>query len=146
MKYMAQGKAFTLEERKTIIESLRPYLEMGFSRNKSCNFIGLDPTTLSKWVQDDESLSMKLTSWENVNSALALANIHQALKNEGELAGKGEIRMDNSWKLISKLEEGYKDKVDITSNDKELPTPIMQINGILADNSNKQDSETNEED
>jgi transposase-like protein len=51
---MAQGKPFTPEERKIIIESLRPYLEMGFSRNKACKFIGLDPTTLSKWVQDDE--------------------------------------------------------------------------------------------
>jgi hypothetical protein len=118
---MAQGKPFTPEERATIIESLRPYLEMGFSRNKSCRFIGLDPTTLSKWVQDDEALSMKLVSWENVNSALALANIHQALKNESILAGeKGDVRVDNSWKLISKLEEGYKDKLDVTSNDKEV--------------------------
>lgn len=116
---MAQGKAFTPEERETIVESLRPYLEMGFSRNKSCRFIGLEPTTLSKWVQDDEALSMKLTSWENVNTALALSNIHQALKNEAILATeKGDVRMDNSWKLVSKLEDGYKDKVDITSNDK----------------------------
>ena len=118
---MAQGKPFTLEERKTIIESLRPYLEMGFSRNKACKFIGLDPTTLSKWVQDDEVLSMKLVSWENVNTALALANIHQALKNESVLAtDKGEIRVENSWKLVSKLEDGYKDKLDVTSNDKEM--------------------------
>lgn len=115
---MSQGKAFTSEEKVTIIESLKPYLEMGFSRNKACRFIGLDPTTLSKWVQDDESLSMKLVSWENVNTALALSNIHQALKNESLLAlEKGDIRMDNSWKLISKIEEGYKDKLDVTSND-----------------------------
>ncbi len=126
---MAQGIAFTPEERQTIIESIRPYLEMGYSRNKSCRFIGLDPTTLSKWVQDDDSLSMKLTSWENVNTALALANIHQALKNESILATeKGDIRMDNSWKLISKLEDGYKDKLDVTTNDKELPTPIIPLN------------------
>lgn len=118
---MSQGKAFTEKERQTIIESLRPYLEMGFSRNKSCRFIGLDPTTLSKWVQQDESLSMKLVSWENVNTALALANIHQALKNESILASeKGDIRMENSWKLISKLEEGYKDKLDVTTNDESI--------------------------
>lgn len=122
---MAQGKAFTPEERASIIESLRPYLEMGFSRNKSCRFIGLDPTTLSKWVQDDEALSMKLVGWENVNSALALANIHQALKNESVLATeKGDVRMENSWKLVSKLEEGYKDKLDVTSNDEKL-TPVL---------------------
>ncbi len=116
---MAQGKAFTPEERSSIVESLRPYLEMGFSRNKACKFIGLEPTTLSKWVQDNESLSIKLVAWENVNSALALANIHQALKNEAILATeKGDVRVDNSWKLVSKLEDGYKDKLDLTSNDK----------------------------
>lgn len=116
---MAQGKAFTPEETETIIQSLRPYLEMGFSRNKACSFIGLPPQTLSNWVKENESLGIKLVSWENVNTALALANIHQALKNESILATeKGDVRMDNSWKLVSKLEDGYKDKIDVTSNDK----------------------------
>ena len=134
---MAQGKAFTQEERARIIESLKPYLEMGFSRNKSCNFIGLDPTTLSKWVVDDESLSMKLTGWENVNTALALANIHQAMQNEAILVNeKGETRVDNSWKLVSKLEDGYKDKLDVTSNNKDLPTPIIQLD-VLNNHSNE---------
>lgn len=111
---MAQGKAFTPEQRETIIQSLQPYLEMGFSRNKACAHIGLPPNTLSNWVKNDESLGMKLTSWENVNSALALANIHQALQNENELLSKGnEVRADNSWKLVSKLEDKYKDKQEV---------------------------------
>lgn len=134
---MAQGKAFTPEERARIIESLKPYLEMGFSRNKACNFIGLDPTTLSKWVVDDQSLSMKLTGWENVNTALALANIHQAMQNEAILVNeKGETKVDNSWKLVSKLEDGYKDKLDVTSNNKDLPTPIIQLD-VLNNHSNE---------
>lgn len=145
---MSQGKPFTKEERQTIIESLKPFLEMGYSRNKSCRFIGLDPTTLSKWVQDDESLSMKLVSWENVNTALALANIHKALKNEGEKAEEGDTRMDNSWKLVSKLEDGYKDKLDVTTNDKDLPTPILgNINNVIpSNNSSQEDSTVEEED
>lgn len=136
---MAQGKPFTQEEREIIIESLRPFLEMGFSRNKSCRFIGLDPTTLSKWVQDSEALSMKLVSWENKNSALALANIHQALQNEAVLtAEKGDVRVDNSWKLISKLEEGYKDKLDVTSNDKEITVAGFQF--VRNDDNNSKDN------
>jgi transposase-like protein len=125
---MSQGKAFTPEERETIIQSLRPYLEMGFSRNKACRFIGLPPQTLSNWVVEDESLGMKLTSWENVNTALALAVIHQTIQNEKLKADEGDTRAENSWKLISKLEEGYKDKLDVTSNDKDLPTPIIPLN------------------
>jgi hypothetical protein len=124
---MSQGKAYTPEQRATIIESIRPFLEMGFSRNKSCAFIGLHPTTLSKWVQEDEALSMKLTAWENANSALALANIRKAIENEGQKADEGDTRMENSWKLISKIEEGYKDKIDFTTNNKELPVPILTV-------------------
>ena len=118
---MAQGREWTTEQREEIIQSVKPYLEMGFSRNKACSFIGLPPQTLSNWVKDDEALGMKLVSWENVNTALALANIHQAIQNEKILTEeKGDVRVDNSWKLISKIEDGYKDKVDITSNDKEV--------------------------
>ena len=138
---MAQGKAWTREERETIVNSLQPYLEMGYSRNKSCTFIGLSPQTLSNWVQDDDALGIKLVSWENVNTALALANIHQAIRNEGMKAGEGDTRMENSWKLISKLEDGYKDKLDVTSNDKELPAPIISLDALLRNQSPSKDSE-----
>ena len=72
---MAQGKAWTEKERETIIQSLKEYLELGFSRNKACEFIGLPPQTLSNWVQHDESLGMRLTGWENAMNKLALANL-----------------------------------------------------------------------
>jgi hypothetical protein len=141
---MSQGKAFTPEQRETIIESIKPHLQMGFSRNKACAFIGLDPTTLSKWVVADESLSMKLTSWENSNTALALANVYQALQNENELLGKGtEVRADNSWKLLNVKEDGYKPKQDITSNDVALPTPILTVTkDVHINDSNEEDSST----
>ena len=118
---MAQGKEWTAEQREMIIQSIKPYLETGFSRNKACAFIGLPPQTLSNWVKEDAALGMKLTSWENTNSALALATIHQAIQNEKMKADEhGETRVENSWKLISKLEEGYKDKLDVTSNDESV--------------------------
>ena len=82
---MAQGKAYTEEQKTTIIESLQDYLELGFSRNKACELIGLDPTTLSKWVQKDEALSMKLQGWENAINKLALANIRDAIMKESEM-------------------------------------------------------------
>lgn len=120
---------------------------MGFSRNKSCAFIGLAPGTLSNWVKEDASLGMRLVGWENVNTALALANIRKAIENEGEKADQGDTRMENSWKLVSKLEEGYKDKLDVTSNDKDLPAPIITLNrngSVPRDNSTSEDSSTGE--
>lgn len=137
---MAQGKEWTIEEKETIIQSLKPYLEMGYSRNKACSFIGLTPSTLSNWVKDDESLGMKLTGWENVVNTIAIANIKKAIELEGK--DEKDIRKENSWKWIERKEESFKPKQDVTTNDKDLPTPIMKLDGILPNNSNNQNSET----
>lgn len=44
-------------------------------------------------------------------------------------------------KLILSSNHGYKERTDQTTNDKDLPTPIMQLDGILPNNSNAEDSE-----
>jgi hypothetical protein len=79
---MAQGKAFTKEQKDSIIESLRDSLELGFSRAKSCKMIGLDDTTLSKWAKEDESLSMKLQNWENAINRMVMSNLQQQIASE----------------------------------------------------------------
>lgn len=122
-----QGEAYTPEERIRIVNSLQPFLEMGYSRRKSCDFVGFNHATLSLWLKDDAGLLTQVMAWENTNNALALANIHQALKNEGKKAEEGDTRMENSWKLVSKLEDGYKDKLDVTSNDESVAIAGFQF-------------------
>lgn len=109
---MAQGIAYTDKQRESIIESLRPYLESGFSRNKSCNLIGLDATTLSKWASDDEALSMKLEGWENAINKLAMANIADAIRREGELPD--DVRKENSWKWAERKIRELSPKSELT--------------------------------
>ena len=121
---MAQGKAFTEKEREDILESLRPHLELGFSRSKACKLIGLDESTLSKWVKASEALSMKLTSWENTTNAIAMASIQMAIRKEAE---SDDLRKENSWKWLQTKEETMKPKQDVTTNDKDLPTPILNV-------------------
>jgi len=112
---LAQGKAFTKEERESIVESVRPYLEAGFSRNKACEAIGLHPTTLSKWVQEDESLSMKLKGWENVMSKLALANIFSALTKEAEM--DDNKKETSKWYLERREKETFSTRTEQTGAD-----------------------------
>lgn len=115
---MAQGKAYTPEQRESILESLRPYLEMGFSRSKSCKLIGLNETTLSKWVQADEALSMKLEGWENVLNAVAISNIADAIRREGEL--EDDLRKDNTkWWLERKMKQDFSTRTEATGADGE---------------------------
>lgn len=123
---MAQGKEWTTEERQTIIQSLKPYLEMGFSRNKACSLIGLAPSTLSNWVSEDESLGILLASYENVVNTMVMQNIVQAIKKESEL--DDDLRKENSWKWAERrMKDDFSLKTETDVSVKELPKPIMDI-------------------
>lgn len=117
---MSQGKAYTPEQRNSIIESVKPFLEMGLSRNKACDAIGLDPTTLSKWVVADEALSMKLKGWENTMNLLAISNVNSALQKEAEM---DDARKETSkWYLERRMKNEFSPRVEQTGAD---GTPIV---------------------
>jgi hypothetical protein len=120
---MAQGKAYTEKEKEIILESLRPHLELGFSRSKACKLVGLDETTLSKWASSSEALSMKLTSWENMTSAIAMANIQMAIRKEA--MSEDDVRKENSWKWAQTKEETMRPKQDITTDD--MPINVTDL-------------------
>ena len=93
---MAKGKGWTKEEKETIIQSLQPYLEMGYSRNKACNFIGLAQATLSNWIKENPALGMKVVGMESVVDTMVMANLRDAIRREGELPD--DLKKENSWK------------------------------------------------
>lgn len=133
---MAQGREWTKEEKEILIQSLKPYLEMGFSRNRACGFIGLAPQTLSNWVSCDEALGMKLTGWENAVNVIAIKNVADAIKREGEL--EEDIKKENSWKWLEKrAKEEFATRVENTGKDGE---PLK----IVFDNSFKLNTEEND--
>ena len=136
---MAQGKAYTPEQKERIIQSLREYLELGFSRNKACSLIGLAPGTLSNWVKDDEALGMKLEGWENKLNALAISNIAQALMAEGE--NEDTRKETTKWWLERKMKADFSTRLEQTGADgKDLPTPILSY--VQTDDSNKENPTT----
>lgn len=121
---MSQGKAFTPEQRETIIKSLQPYLEMGLSRNRACSLIGLSPVTLFNWIKDDEALGIRIQGWENAMNVLATANIKQALEKEAET---DDTRKETSkWWAERRMKNDFSTKTesDITSAGNEI-NPIL---------------------
>ena len=124
---MAQGKAFTPEQREMIIQSLKDYLEVGFSRNKACSFVGLPPQTLSNWVKEDEALGIKLQGWENAMNKLAMANLRDAMLKEAEM---DDNRKETSkwWAERKMKDDGFSTRSEHTGADgKDLPTPIIKL-------------------
>lgn len=122
---MAQGKEWTKEQREVIIESLRPYLEMGLSRNRACSLTGVDATTLSKWAKEDEALSIKLQGWENAMNVLATANIKMALEKEAETE---DTRKETSkWWAERRMKDDFsiKQEMDLNNPDGNLKTIVI---------------------
>lgn len=68
----------------------------------------------------------------------------------GEAIQRSRLRVDTRKWLMSKMKpKKYGEKLDLTTDGKELPQPIMKLeisNGILRDNSNKENISTDEED
>lgn len=138
---MAQGKEFTSEQKEMIIQSLKEYLELGFSRNKACGIIGLPPQTLSNWVKNDEALGIRLQGWENAMNKLAMANLRDAMIKEGEVE---DNKKDTSkwWAERKMKDDGFSTRIEQTGADgKDLPTPIISLDAIFGNNSAPQDSE-----
>ena len=111
-----QGKPYTKAQREVIIESLKTYLQLGYSRNKACSFVGFDPTTLNKWVMKDNALSMKLIGWENEVSILSRRNLRSSIEE------KKDNNISLEW-LRAKDRQEFGKNVDVTSDHK----PISQI-------------------
>jgi len=126
---MSQGKKFTPEQREQAIESLQAYLEVGFSRNKACEMVGLNPSTLCRWVEADESLGMKLRSWENAINMVVMSNLKQAIEKESEL--DDDLRKENSWKWAERKmkDDGFSTRNETTGKDGE---PILGTNEEIA--------------
>jgi len=123
---MAQGKEWNTEERETIIQSLRPFLEAGFSRNRACESIGLTPSTLSNWVKANDALGMKLQGMENTLNILALANIASALQTEAE--NEDPRKEMSRWYAERRMKQEFSTRTESTGADgKDLPTPIVTI-------------------
>lgn len=125
---MAQGKPFTPEQRKQAVESIKPHLELGYSRNEACRMVGLDPTTLSKWCKKDETLSMKLASWENAVTTVAIANIRDAVLKESEMSDDNK-KETSKWWLERRAKKDFSTRMEQTGPDGEslIPTPIIKI-------------------
>lgn len=122
---MAQGKAYTDKQREMILESLKDYLELGFSRSRACKMVGFDETTLSKWLSNDEALSMKVQGWENAMNKLALANLRDALLKESQ--SDDSKKETSKWWSERKMKEDFstKSETDITSQGEQLGVVIL---------------------
>lgn len=96
---------------------------------------------MSTWIKEmlnDPDFELKLKNGTIIKGAPMGAIIKTAIAK----AVSGDMR---AFDILGKY--GFGTKVDVTTNGKELPTPIMKLNdGVLPNNSNNEDSQPQQED
>ena len=69
---MAQGIAYNKEE---VMKVLEEYFRLGMNVSKACKYAGIDQSTVSRWLKDDPTLSLKVQGWQNLVNMTARKNI-----------------------------------------------------------------------
>jgi|TARA_Y100000310_G_scaffold145087_1_gene144438 hypothetical protein len=111
---MSQGLA---RDKDSVIEALRPYLQLGCSVNKACNYAGIAQSTVQTWIDNDPDLRLKFTSWRNMVSA-------SARKNIAECVIKGEIE-ESKWWLERREKADFSTRSELSGADGK---PVIMLN------------------
>lgn len=81
----------------------------------------------------DDGTNDTYTKENNDGSTLEVTNT--------DVIARSRLRVDTrKWYLSKVLPKKFGEKIDMTTNGKEIPQPIMNINGILSNNSDAEDS------
>jgi len=76
---MSQGIPFNKEE---ILKVLEEYYRLGMSTTKACKYAGIEQSTVNRWLQDDEMLSIKVKAWQNSVNVTARKNIVRRIEGK----------------------------------------------------------------
>lgn len=116
---MAQGKPFAGKEREGFIDILRPYLERGNSLLRAYNLaFGCllekltlqekkkipEYTTLMKWIQSDNALSIKIKGWQEKISEKARQNWQEEIEKGNYIASKEWLERKNKDEFSTRQE------------------------------------------
>lgn len=118
---MAQGKAWNKEE---VVEVLKPHFQLGCSIQRACDYAGIASSTVKTWIENDETLRLKITSWQNELSLLARKNWKESLvEGRPTKFGPDKYTPAAEWLQVREKEDFSKrTETDITTGGQPLHT------------------------
>lgn len=127
---------YTNPKSETFSNAVQSALKAGYTENYANNITGLMPDWLFENIGDMKRLRKAEKNLEEVQN-IAIYN------NKGKLdANLIDKRTKVDMFIAERLNKNkYSTKVEQDVYVKELPTPIMKLDGILPNNSNAEDSE-----
>ena len=125
---MAQGKPYTPEQRKEILERLKPYFQLGYNRYRACISAKFDPSLLGKWEKKDPELAKKIDAWQNSVNTVARKNLAQAIEG-------GDINTSQYW--LEKRDKDFIHKQQLIVDNSEQKETLSDAFKKLAQRKNK---------
>lgn len=99
---MGAPTKFTAERRAKIIEAL----QVGASQRTAAAIAGIDPATLTRWIQRGESAA-PTSSWARFVEKVREAEAHPKMRALGIIYNAMADRPDLAWKFIERREHGF---------------------------------------
>lgn len=94
---MAQGKAYTKEEKEEVIRSLKKYFLLGYSITKACEYAGFPYQRVYEWVKEDVGLRSKIGAWQGQINAKAREVIAHSILGDEKEGIKPDLRTAQWW-------------------------------------------------
>jgi hypothetical protein len=114
---MSQGIKWNKDE---VMTALEPYFKLGCNVTKACDYAGVPRTTVQTWIEDDETLRLKVNAWQNEVNTAARRALYAAITN-------GDQRSALEW-LSRKEKDEFSTRTETTGKDGEAV--VLAISGM----------------
>ncbi len=94
---MAQGKEYTIEQRMELIEAIKPYLQLGYSLRRACEYAGVSHGTIYNWYVNDEALRTEIKAWQGLVNTQARQNIVEHIMGNTKKGIKPDLDTSKWW-------------------------------------------------
>lgn len=94
---MAQGKEYTIEQRMELIEAIKPYLQLGYSLRRACEYAGVSHGTIYNWYVNDEALRTEIKAWQGLVNTQARQNIVEHIMGNTKKGIKPDLETSKWW-------------------------------------------------
>lgn len=124
-------------------EFANEYLETGNGTQSALKVYNTDKESTAAVIAHENLRKLKIQEYLADKAEVAASNIYELANN----AENESVKLNANKDILDRA--GFKptDKTDITTNGKELPNPILQLDGtILSNISNQQDNSPKTED
>lgn len=122
------GKTENTLSREEQVSKVIDLMEQGFSENKACGTVGINRATfrsaaLKNEIADEYARALKALAEDQIEKAEKTIEDMRSGEIDSQMA---RVELDaRKWFASKFLPRRYGDKIDMTTNGKDLPVPIL---------------------